>query len=285
MRKAFEAWPKLKLAGKRTVIFGRSKEKLSERILQDGPRIRIESSNGVITVLNGPERTVYDPAKNEIFTSHNPFGMPGFGFLPPPQAGPRRTMKFTETDGGKVADRRTRLVVATGAKGEETMRMYVDSDKGAVLRLEMTSPNGNLVMSFEYQAVKYDVEIPARAFVLNYPNAKVVTVRDEVIRLAAKMGIKPYVISRNSGLRLDNSRVFEADGRKVMRQTYVGERTRVSLFLCNGSVSPERLGKFGGGRLRSRVWTVGDLTLVLVGDVEEADLARLQQQVQVEQRG
>lgn len=282
MRKAFDVGPRLKLAGKRTVVFGRNKDKLSERILQDGARLRIESSNGTVTVINGFERSVYDPAKNEIFTSHGQFGIMGFGFMPRP-GGPKIEVSFKESDGGSIAGRATRLVVATGKRGEVFFRSNIDTDKGAILKSEVFGPGGKLIMSFEYERIKYDVDIPAKAFQLNFPGAKVVTVRDEINSMAAKMGIKPYVLDRSTGLRLENARVFEADGRKIMRQTYSGPRAKVSLFLCKGPVNPDKLTRFAGERLRSKVWTMGELTLVLVGEASEADLAQLQGKV-VEQR-
>ncbi len=283
MRKALRAWPNLVLAGRRTVVFGRSKEKHTERILQSGDKLRIESSDGTVTVIVDRKRSVYDPAKNEIFETFNPFGVPGFGFMGGlPGGGDDFT--FKESDGGIVAHHKTRLVVGTSDQGEEALRMYIDPEHGAVLKLEIFAPGKRLVMSFEFEAVRYDVDIPSRAFTLNFPDAKVVTVRDEVIKMARRMGTKPYVISKDSGLRLENARVFEFQGRKVMRQTYAGSRVKVSLFLCKGEVSTEKLIRSGGDRVRSRVWTIGDLTLVLLGDVDESDLKRFQQQVTVEER-
>ncbi|MBX3112688.1 MAG: hypothetical protein KF857_11840 [Fimbriimonadaceae bacterium] len=282
MRKAFSAGPRLRLAGKRTVVFGRSKERLTERILQSGSRLRIESSNGTVTLITGSERSVYDPTKNEIYKTHDPYGLMNYGFLPM-SGGPMAGARFKESDGGEVAGRPTRLVVVSGRHGEVFFKSHIDTWKGAILKSEVFGPGGRLIMSFEYSQVKYDVDIPERAFQLKFPGAKTVTVRDEIVKLAAKMGIKPYVLDRDCGLRLENARLFEADGRQVMRQTYAGRRLKVSLFLCKGSVNPEKLTRYGGDRLRSRVWHIGELTLVLVGDAKDSELARLQGQV-TEQR-
>lgn len=192
-----------------------------------------------------------------------------------------RAYKLTVKDGGKIAGQSTKVVhISVGDSLRQSV--WVDTKKSVILRRSFLDSRGSEFAGFRFERIKYDAKIDPKKFELP-KGAKVVEPRAELLRSAAAMKVKAYTLSRRSGYKLMSVRKDKLGDRETLRQFFESGSEKVSLMILKGDRTKViRSGKRGRTQVYS--WLKGDVTLVLVGEMDEAKLRRLAGSVIVEQR-
>lgn len=285
--KAMQAQPNLRFTGTRRVLtrLGPEARQNVEQVWQDGRRLRVEFAEGssdfgqIIVVADG-QRQHYFPQTNEIQVRPARFEEP-LGRLMDFGRGGRRGVRVQESNGGSVAGQRTTLLSFTDPSGNVMGRLWIAPENGMVMKREMMDPSGRLVGSMEFVSVNMRPTFQPNDFRIVRRGAKVLTQDDLLERQAKRLNFRPIRLpSEGSGYQLDSVRVVPlGDGRNALAQTYVGgQGRRLTLFMVRGQMDSTRLRRSQGQLVASATRTVGDLTLVLIGNLEEADLRRLLEQ-------
>lgn len=284
-----EMTPKQKFAAVRKIIIwdpsGMNKI-YEDRIIQVGTRARIEYPDsspfaGQIVVENDGKRQTYFVSKNEIREIMiRPMKEQIELFR---DRGGR--FSFAVEDGGKIASYSTRLITVNSGD-RLRQRIWVEPKKYLVLKREVYDSNRKLVGGLEIQRISFDPKISRSTFELP-KNAKVIKPKDDLIRIAKELKVKPFTLPSSSGYELMMVRGGEMFGRQVLRQIFESPKGHVSLLQVVGAKpddlkSPE--GRGGKGRPRMYAWNEGNATLVLVGEVDDSTLRRLAELVKVEQQ-
>ncbi|QYK54352.1 MAG: hypothetical protein KF824_05505 [Fimbriimonadaceae bacterium] len=177
--------------------------------------------------------------------------------------------------GEKIAGRSTYLVESRFGRDRGMHRMWVDTQQFVILKRNFLDAKGDVQGGYEVIEINFNAKISDSKFSLP-KGAKLVTVEDDLKRLAKQMGVDPFMITNNS-YTLMNSGQMEFDGVKILRQFYTSNDKRVSLFVMKGSQ------KTDGFRQSDRVkifrWEDDGHTLVLVGDLSQDELERLAKSV------
>ena len=284
MRKVFEMRDKVKFTGVRVVQHLEKGERrlVKERIFRDGPRIRIETIDGPfagqIAVEDNQTRRVWVPKDNtirEMPAREAEFFMRLGKMGGRPRDGKRQRPVHVESEGGMVAGLTTRLLELKGPDGKAFIQTWIDPVNGIVLKSQTIDPSGKRNGFLEFRSIKIGASVPSSAFVIDKPNARVVTPTDELRQFAKDLGFKPYRLPQDSGWRLVSVRKMEPKGTKVLMATYKNQRSQVSLFVIQGSLDAERLKSLQGGRTNTYVWDRDGVRMALIGNVEPEGLKRL----------
>lgn len=191
------------------------------------------------------------------------------------------TLRSPEADravvraGENVAGRKT-LFIEFPAGRRGTHRMWIDAEKYVLLKRSFGSEQGEETVGFEMVNIDFDSNFAD--WKLDPPkNAILITVADDVRRIAKALGLKPMMLVRAGKLELVSAGQLDFQGRQIMRQFYSDGQKRVSLFVMKKTEKDIDLPK--SDRFRSYQWDSGDLTLVLIGDFTEAELKQLSRSV------
>jgi len=178
-------------------------------------------------------------------------------------------------NGDKIAGRATYLVESKFGRDRGMHRMWVDTQQFVILKRNFLDSKGVVQGGYEVVEINYNVKISDSKFSIP-KGAKLVTVEDDLKKLAKEMGVDPFRITNNS-FTLMNSGQMEFDGVKILRQFYTSNEKRVSLFIMKGSQKAE--GFRPSDRVRIFRWEDDGHTLVLVGDLSQEELERLAKSV------
>ncbi|MCW5937380.1 MAG: hypothetical protein KIT11_08755 [Fimbriimonadaceae bacterium] len=283
VKKVMDSYDKVKFLGVRTLQF-RDKDGprlVTERVIRDGRKMRIEvldgATKGFVIVDDGMTRHAFDPRTNEIRevpSREREFVARIRGAF----ARGRRKGEHTEEEGGPVAGIKTR-VLEVKDPGGSLLKVWIDPAEGNVLKFQTFDRQGGQNAFFEYTRVDYNAKIPADAFTINKPGARVVTAEDDLRRFEREFGMRPFRILPIQGWKLASARKLEPGNAKVVMQTYLTPKGPVSLFQVRGEVLEERLRRAAGERARARSWKAGGVTLVLVGNLTDEELERISNRV------
>lgn len=177
--------------------------------------------------------------------------------------------------GERVAGRSTYLIETKIGRDRGTHRMWVDSREFVILKRNFLDSQGKINGGYEIIEIDFNARISRSKFELP-KGAKLITVADDLRRIAKELEIFPFLI-RASGFDFMNVGRMEHDGVKIIRQFYMAGEKRVSLFVMKGSHRAE--GFKSTDRVKIYRWESGGHTLVLVGDMSEAELAKLAKSV------
>lgn len=282
LQRAISARLTLKLSGERLVTLPDGLT-IRERIQRSGMRLRIqitepESLRESVAVEDGIQRRQFVPDRNEIRimpSKEAEFYDRMRGSL---RAGPRQ---LRVADGGTVAGRATRVVALPSPGNEGRARFWVDPATGAVLKSEVTGPEGERVASFEFLSVSFDPEFDPGTFVLVKPGAQIVTPLDDLGRLCREKGMPRWHLREQGGWQLVGTRPIGPPNSKALMQSYTNGDMRVSLFHVMGrDVDPQRVGNLVGPGMRVHTVRKGESRLYLVGPLDPSALERLAQRIE-----
>ncbi|MBS1722073.1 MAG: hypothetical protein JSS66_03590 [Armatimonadetes bacterium] len=273
----------LRMTGVRVLqhMEGGDRRLVTERFWQDGPKVRTEVTDGgevgQISVESNRLRQVWDPRSNEIreMPMREAEAVMRFARL---LMRAKASGRIVESEGGKVAGQRTRLLEVIAPNNNAIARLWIDPDHSAMLKFQAFDPKGAMTGSMEFTSVDFPSAIPGSTFTINKPGSRVVTAEETLQRVARGLGFKPY---RLKGWKIVEARRMAPKGTKVMMSVYMDADRRVTLFQLQGSVNPERLHKLFGGQTSSYVWNTDGYQFVLVGDLPQDALRRLAGQVGV----
>ncbi len=184
------------------------------------------------------------------------------------------TLKFLRnrpsiSGGGRVANRNTVRVSGSFGGDRGTQTLWIDTQKSVILKREISDSRGELISGYEVTEVTFDAKIANSKFLLP-KNAKIVTVYDDLRRLAKESDLEPYRLNAR-GYKLQSVGKFQHRDMVILRQFYIKDSTKVSLFIFKGSND-----RFANrGQVKIYRWKIGDHTLVLVGEMDEKELEKL----------
>ncbi|MBL8069423.1 MAG: hypothetical protein JNM28_13330 [Armatimonadetes bacterium] len=175
--------------------------------------------------------------------------------------------------GETVAGRKTIYIeIPAGKRG--THRLWIDAEKYVLLKRSFGSTQGDDIVGFEILKINFEDRFSLSK--LDPPrDAKIITVADDVRRLAREMGLKPMMLARPGKLELVSAGQMEFRGKSILRQFYSDGERRVSLFLMQETSDQVSLPK--SDRVHSYRWNAAGMTLVLIGDFTESELKQLSQ--------
>jgi len=286
MRKVFAMRDKVKFTGVRIVQHLEKGERqfVKERIFRDGVRVRIETmdgpKSGQIAVENNETRRVWSSSDNtirEMPARESEFFMRlgKMGGRPSEGRKLRERPILQESDGGIVAGVSTRLLEFKTPDGKVMSQTWIDPVHGVILKFQNLDQKGIRNGFLEFKSIKFDTQIAANNFVIDKPDARLITPGDELKQFARDLGFKPYRLPQSSSWRLVSVRKMEPKGTKVLMQIYKNQRNQVSLFVIHGNLNEERLKHLQGGRTNTHVWDRDGVRMVLIGNLEPEGLLRL----------
>lgn len=281
LRRALEAGPKLRYAGKRLVEFRRGGQitRHSETISRSGDLLRIEFEDGTaldgqVIVENGRERRHYFPDRNEIL------------ILPPRREEviarlkgfarrSGRSLRLSTAAGETVAGLATEQVVVADAKGNILQRLYIEPKTGTLLKRRIFDRVGAPLGGFEFTQIDFSPRLQKNLFRLVRKGARVITPAARLEDLARRKGFLPIVLPPASGYRLEWSGVRKIEEQDVLIQGYTSKGSKLTLFQLKQEVSRERLQRYGRGELNFAYWQFRGRTFVLVGNLPSDRLVRI----------
>lgn len=282
-KKILEAHRTLRLAGVRRVDMKVDGERRQyfERVLQDGPRTRIEFPTdspyaGQIWVETPERRLQFLPGPNEIRETHGRSWDSAYRFLLDLGERGRKMFRMETADGGQIARIATkRIDIIRTQDGKFFQRLWVDEGRGMVLKRDIYDLKGERLGGYEFTRLKYGVPLPADAFEIKRPGAKIVTVETELKTLARELGVPAKRLPESASLKLLRVSKFKVDSVSVLRQFYAGSAGRFSLYITKGDVKPEWTRGLSSERFKVYEWRSGGFAYVLIGDAEVATLRRM----------
>lgn len=282
MRRAIEAFPKLRYTGTRILEFRQGPDRVrhTEQVIRDGERSRVEFPPGspftgqIIVEVRG-KRMHFFPDRKEIQVMPARRGQAFeriFRFLDS-RRGPK--FRVTQAPGQVVAGMKTEQAIVTDPNGNVHQRLYVEPRSGLVLKREMFDRVGTPMGSYEFTQVNLNPKIDPREFQIRVRGATWVMPEDLARRVAADNGFLPAVLAKAPGLQLEHSRMVRAGPTPAFAQMYSGPGGRVSLFQLKGRVETERLRALARGEATVFAWQYKGSTFVLIGERPAEELQRL----------
>ncbi|MBL8060536.1 MAG: hypothetical protein JNK63_07470 [Chthonomonas sp.] len=286
LERAVRAQAKLRFTGVRRMVMrlGPQARTNVERVWQDGSRYRVEFEPGsvdagqVIVIANGV-RSHFFPSSNEIQVRPAMMDEPLMRLGEMLRGG--RGTQIKESSGGAVAGQQTNLLTFSDSNGNAIGKLWVDPDTAMVLKRELFDASGRLVGSMEFIRVDLNPKFDESDFKITRKGARVVTIDEMLRRLAGSVGVRPLRLQESSGFILEAVNVVPlGEGKRALSQSYFSRQgKRVSVFITRSSVDARRISGRQGPALASIARTIGDLTVVLIGNVPQADLQKLADQV------
>ncbi|MGE0000484.1 MAG: outer membrane lipoprotein carrier protein LolA [Fimbriimonadaceae bacterium] len=271
----------LKMRGERVVTLPNG-TRIRERIHRNGMRMRIQitepaSLRESVAVEDGNQRRQYVPDRNEIRimpSREAEFYDRIQGLIRPLRRG------FRVEDGGTIAGLPTRMVGVPEPRGDGLAKFWIHADSGAVLKSQVTGPEGETVASFEFLTAEIVTEMDSSLFALNKPGATVVTPLDDLRRLSRELGMVPWHIREEGGWQLMGTRPIGPPRSKSLMQSYANGDMRVSLFHVVGrDIDPKRVGNLVGPGMHVHSFRKGESRLFIIGPLDGSALQRLAQRV------
>lgn len=275
---------KQQLAGVRTVTIwdpsGKPKT-FDERVLRKGNNLRIEYPDdspfaGQIVVESEEKRLTYFIAKNEIRESRIRPIEDQFDF-----GGGRRqgAVRLVFASGEEIANLRTnRIDVLAG--NQKRQSLWIEPRRAVVLKRELYDNEGKAVGGYEYKRIAFLKSVEASKFSLP-KDATVIRPKDDLIRLAKSLEMKPYTLDPVTGYQLMHARGGDIKGSKVLRQIFDSGKSQVSLIQVRGGEHRELSER--SGRINIYPFNHNGALLVLIGEVDLDTLRRLASRIIVQQ--
>lgn len=281
LRKAMMAQKNLRYAGVRTLILrtGVEEQVSTERIWFDRGQLRIEFAGkspnaGQVVVVSDGKRYHYFPEANEIQVRPSR-GEELFRLGEVFRSGAKPV--FSESDGGRVAGRGTRVLQVSDKKGNVSAKLWIDPETGMILKREMFDPSGRRVGAMEFTDFTPKTSFDADDFRIVRKGARIVTIEQSFEQMAKRLGLPNLKLAESSGYSLELVRpVRLPEGKKALSAAYSREgKPRITLFILPENVNENRLTIAQGGRMNSAVKQVGQVRIVLIGALPKSELESL----------
>jgi hypothetical protein len=149
-----------------------------------------------------------------------------------------------------------------------------------ILKRETFGPGGNLAGGFEYENFQIVDAHPEALFRVDRPIRKFSPAMERAEALSREEGLPFFGFAQDSGYRLSRAQLILDRRHRAILFNYVERQGPVSLIVSRASLDQERLSRLAQGRLNTYSWNVGDLTLVLIGERSESELARISKLVE-----
>lgn len=248
-----------------------------ERVLRKGDKMYLSYSPGTpyadqrIYEVSG-KRYTYTKSTNELRVAPARGGFMETARL---IADAAKAGSASVTRGDAVAGRSTYFVEISTSRGRGTHRIWIDREKNVVLKRNYGVDAGEEMGGFEVLRIDYTAKISDDRF--KWPKgAKVISVQDDVRRLAKESGLKPMMIPDSGKFALVSTGKMEIRGSTILRQFYTDGDRRLSLFVMKQTDAEMN---FRSNRVRVHRWNWGGMTLVLMGDYSDDELKRLASRV------
>lgn len=286
LERALRAQTKLKYSGVRKMVMrlGPQSKMNIERVWQDGSRSRVEfepgsDDAGQIIVIVGGTRSHFFPGSNEIQVRPVHLDEPLIRLGEMVRGG--RGTQIKESAGGAVAGQKTTLLSFVDANNNVMGRLWIDPDTAMILKRELFDPSGRLVGSMEFLRVDLSPTFDESDFKISRQGAKVVTIDDLLRRQASAVGVRSLRLPESTGYVLESvSALPLGQGNRAVSQSYFNRQgRRLSLFITRKSIDARRLKGRQGPGLATVTKTFGEITVVLVGSLNVAELQKLADQV------
>lgn len=274
----------LKYRGLRIVTFYfvregvKNERQVTELIVRDGAKSRTEYSGddettGQIAVDDGTTRFQYKPKENAIHRMPSLQNETG-GRLEQILRERRREFIVRVAPGSMVADHPTFMIELQGKEGV-VHRLWVERKGKAILKREISGPNTDRGMAYEFQTFQYLRTVPNSEFVIDKPGARIVDPMSRLLDDARKLGVVAYRLAPKSGFDLFDARGFTVDSKVILRSTYGNGRVVVTLVQVKGDLDRKRLFERQDRRINVHLWRDGVYNLAILGDLPQDDLSRL----------
>jgi outer membrane lipoprotein-sorting protein len=285
-RKLLERAQDIRFSGTRlvTVVRAGKPESHTEYVTRDKGNLRIEFAKdskytGQIIIETSGFRKHFFPDRNEIkespVSARRQFDL-GRLMRGPGRMGQSRTQI---SEGGVVAGFKTQKMTISDPQGNRLIEVFADPKTGLLLKRVVFDPTGSVAGSFEFQQVKLNPSINQTAFVLNRKGAKVVRPIDDLRRQASEMGVPAFSFSDSSGLQLEAVNTRSMKDSKTLTQMFSMSDNRYTLFMTKSDIPEEQIKRFQRGELRTFVWQLNGVTLVLMGMDSEDALKKMSRKV------
>lgn len=257
-----------------------------ERVLKQGLNTRIEFADGPnagsYTVEAAGRRFFVNPARREART----MAPMGASFAPASLLSriQSREARWQQSTGGDIAGAKTVRWDVFDSQNRVMQRFWVEPNRGLILKRQIFDERGNIVGGFEFEAVKFDVEVAMNEFAVPN-NYRIVRPLDELKAACQRAALTPVILDPNLGYNLDAIRVLSAArGSGIVMSVYADETTQLSLYIMKQPLNAERLRRLAGQRLKFYSWQQGGQYLTLIGALPEEELARLARSARAQQR-
>lgn len=260
-----------------TIRSERGNRTFEERVLRSGDKMYLSYESGTPYADQqiyevGGKRYTYTKSNNELRVA-------------PIRGGGLETYKLLEeaakkggvkvSRGDAVASRATYFVEIASDRGRGTHRIWVDREKYVVLKRSFAVTSSEEIGGFEVLKIDFSAKISSSKF--KWPSkAKLITVQDDVRRLAKELGIKPMMIPDSGKMALVSTGKMEVRGQNILRQFYTDGERRLSLFVMKQTDAEMRFSMRG---VEVHRWNFGGMTLILIGDFSEAELKKFASRV------
>jgi len=266
-----------------------------ERVLKQGLNMRIEFADGPnagsFTVESGGRRFLVNPARREARTM-----APMCASFAPASLMSRlqgREGRWAKSTGGDIAGAKTVRWDVFDSRNRIMQRFWVEPNRGLILKRQIFDENGRVVGGFEFEVVKFDVEMARQvrcrnglecvfgAHRFSHHPAAGRTQR----RLPARIVDSGLILDPGLGYNLDAVRILSAQrGSGIVMSVYADETTQLSLYIMKQPLNTERLRRLTGQRLKFYSWQQGGQYLTLIGALPQEELARLARSARTQQR-
>ena len=245
-----------------------------------------------IVIINGRQAIEYIPAQNRLVARSAPAAdeerltqalLPhirdnyNVGIDPADQVAGRRAL---------VLDVKSKL------PGRPSLRLWVDAEKGLILRFERYGPDGTLQESSAFLKVQFDPVFPPGLFtppappgahVERQPNSNNMSLAE----IAQRVGFSPQMPAYlPQGFQQTRSRVVQIHGQPAAVFAYSDGVSTLALFESRGPQGPPprgrqvRIGSVMGTVAPQRAgtlvhWNIGGISYTLVGELPRDDLVRI----------
>lgn len=286
LKDAFERSKSLKFSGTRVVTFVRAGrvETHNEYVTKDGSNLRIEFSkdspySGQIIVETAESRRHYFPDKNEIRV-YPSFGKKQFeGFRANFRSPRGGAVHIDASSGGVIAGLHCTKYQITDRDSNPIVQIFIEPRSGMLAKRVLFDPTGNIAGSYEFTSVVLNPKIQRNAFTIYRKGATIIHPIDELRKQGIALGMPALTLKGSSPFKLESVYAREIKGSKVIVQNFGSEDSRLTLFMTKSTLDAADLRKFVWGELRSYVWTLNGVTLVMIGDLPEERLRALSSQV------
>lgn len=278
LRQALRKATTAKFSGTRTVevMEGARRERYIEYVLRDGQRSRTwfpasSAFAGQVIVETPRERRHFYPGKNEIYV-----GPPRREEAMARLFNLARTagVRFQTRDGGKVAERNAIEITISEGQGNPLQRIWIDREHGVILKRELFDRVGTRVGFFEFSEISFSPRIAPTDFQLDRRGARIVTPKDELVRLVRENKMTLVHLPEAEGYRLDWVRRLPNNRVAVLQQVYSKGDVNVSLFQAAAEVTLPMANRKPEG-FEALTWNHQGQSFALLGNVSGDELRRL----------
>lgn len=257
-----------------------------ERVLKQGLNMRIEFADGPnagsFTVESGGRRFLVNPARREART----MAPMGASFAPASLMSrlQGREGRWEKSTGGDIAGAKTVRWDVFDSRNRIMQRFWVEPNRGLILKRQIFDENGRVVGGFEFEVVKFDVEMASNAFSVP-TDFRIIRPLEELKVACQRASLTPVILDPALGYNLDAVRILSAQrGSGIVMSVYADETTQLSLYIMKQPLNTERLRRLTGQRLKFYSWQQGGQYLTLIGALPQEELARLARSARTQQR-